>query len=303
MRFIARLAMRGPASAAAIAAALLLGSLYAGLLIVLSGAVVALVTLRRGPSEGLRVMVLSLVFAATIQALIAGNALQVVVLCGAAWLPVWIVSRNLGRNGAQAQPLMMIGLLIIAYSLAFRGAVGDVDAFWRERLELMLQLLAENGGTVVPTAQLSLVANQIHEWLIVAMFGMMAGMLLLGRWWQSELYNQGGFGREFCALRLPRVALTLTAVAGGVIFLDSLTGAGWSGVRDVFLVAVILFALQGLAVLHHRAREIRLSRGWFVALYFVLGTIPQLVGPILAATGASDTVADFRRLAKVQNGP
>ena len=55
MRFLARFAMRGPFFAAATAAALLLGSLSVGILLILSGGIIALTTLRRGAREGLRV--------------------------------------------------------------------------------------------------------------------------------------------------------------------------------------------------------------------------------------------------------
>ncbi len=65
---------------------------------------------------------------------------------------------------------------------------------------------------------------------------------------------------------------------------------------DVFVIAVVLFAFQGLAVVHHRARSIKLARGWLVGLYFLLAFMPQLVGPLLATAGVADSVADFRGL-------
>ena len=67
MRFIARLAMRGPIYAAATAAALQLASLAFGLLVILSGGVIALVTLRHGAAQGLRLVGSATLLATVVQ--------------------------------------------------------------------------------------------------------------------------------------------------------------------------------------------------------------------------------------------
>ncbi|MEQ8659869.1 MAG: hypothetical protein RLW62_03550, partial [Gammaproteobacteria bacterium] len=71
---------------------------------------------------------------------------------------------------------------------------------------------------------------------------------------------------------------------------------------DAFIVVVVLFAFQGLAVLHARARTISLASGWLTGLYVLLMLTPQVVGPILATTGVADSVADFRRLESPPRG-
>lgn len=303
MRFLARYAMRGPFHAAAMAAAMLLGSLSIGLLTILSGAVVALTTLRHGASQGLRVMVVAAPLAVAVRMLLGGPGLPTLVLGLVVWLPAWLMAVNLKRTGRQALPLLLVAALVAAYALAMRLAVGDVSAFWAERLESLFALIARDGGPQLGTGQIAAVADQMHAWTLVAMFCVLSSIIFLARWWQAALYNPGGFGTEFRELRLPRAMLAAAAVAALAVVVDRSAAAGPLAIAsDAFIVVVVLFAFQGLAVLHARARAISLARGWLTGLYVLLVLTPQVVGPILAATGVADGVADFRRLAPRSRG-
>ncbi len=296
MRFIARLAMRGPYHAAGVAAVALLGSGAIGLLIIIAGAVVALATLRHGSREGLRVMLLAGVVATAARLLTGNDALPVLVLGLVVWLPSWLLAANLRRSRRQALPLTMIGVLVVCYAAAIRAAVGDVTAFWVSHLTPLFELLARQGGARLSEAQIGLVAAQIHIWSLVAIFAILASMLLLARWWQAALFNPGGFGSEFRELRLPPAALVVAALAAVLLVADRAAGLGLALAGDVFVVVVVLFAFQGLALIHHRARRVSLSGGWLAGLYVMLLLLPQVVGPLLATVGVADGMADFRRL-------
>lgn len=303
MRFLARYAMRGPFHAAAMAAAMLLGSLSIGLLTILSGAVVALTTLRHGSREGVRVLAVAAPLAVALRMLLGGPGLPTLVLCLVVWLPSWLMAVNLKRTGRQALPLLLIAALVAAYALAMRTAVGDVSAFWGERLESLFALIARDGGPQLGAEQLSAVARQMHVWTLVAMFCVLASIIFLARWWQATLYNPGGFGTEFRELRLPRAMLVVAAAVAVAVVIDrGGQGGSLAVASDAFVVVVVLFAFQGLAVLHARARAISLAKGWLTGLYVLLVLTPQIVGPILAATGVADGVADFRRLAPRSRG-
>lgn len=297
MRFLARYAMRGPYHAAALAAALLLGSLSIGLLIVPAGAVIALVTLRKGTSAGLRVLGAASAIAVAVRALLDGSPMPTLVLCLVVGLPAWLLAINLARTQRQSLPLLMVGALVVAYAAAIRAAVGDVEAFWTTRLTALFALLATDGGPQIGAEQVAAAAGMIHAATLIAMFCMLAGIILLARWWQAVLFNPGGFGAEFRVLRLPRQALVMATLCGVGVFVDRLgSGVSIPLAGDAFVVVVVLFAFQGLAVLHARARAISLATGWLAGVYVMLMITPQVVGPILATTGVADSVADFRRL-------
>lgn len=300
MRFLARFAMRGPFHAAAVAAATILGALTIGLLIILSGAVVTLVTLRHGSRKGLEVIVLATAMAVAVRLLTSGEAMSMLVLCLIVWLPAWLMAINLARTRRQAMPLMMIAVLVGAYALAIRFAVGDVAAFWERRLQSLFDALAADGGPSLNPEQVAFVAAQIHVWTLVAMFSMLAAIVLLGRWWQAVLYNPGGFGSEFRELALPRLGLPIAFATAIAFMIERLAGMNLVVAGDAFVILVVLFAFQGLAVIHFRARAVSLATGWLAGLYVMLMLTPQIVGPILATTGIADGFADFRRLAARQ---
>jgi len=297
VRFLARFAMRGPYHAAAAAAVTMLGALTIGLLVILSGAVVTLVTLRHGSRRGLEVIALATAFAVAVRLVTSGDALAMLVLCLVVWLPAWLMAINLGRTQRQAMPLVMIAALVGAYALAIRLAVGDVAVFWEQRLQSLFEALAAEGGPSLNPEQVAFVAAQIHVWTLVAMFSMLAATVLLGRWWQAVLYNPGGFGSEFRELELPRWGLPIALATGVAYVAERLAGMNLVVAGDAFVIVVVLFAFQGLAVIHFRARAVSLANGWLAGLYVMLMLTPQIVGPILATTGIADGFADFRRLA------
>ncbi len=303
MRFIARFAMRGPLFAGGLAALAQLASLSVGLMIIVSGAIVALVTLRHGSREGLRVMALATALVVALRIGLGGEALPMVILCLVTWMPSWLLAINLGRNRQQALPLMMIAVLVSTYAVAIRIAVGDVTAFWFMRLQPLFEVLTADSATRLSDAQIGLVAAQLHGWSLIAMFCVLAAIFLLARWWQSVLFNPGGFGSEFRELRLPKVAVLAAGAIALALVVQTLTGAGLVVIGDVFVVVVVLFAFQGLAVIHFRARAVSLASGWLTGLYVLLMLTPQIVGPILATTGVADGLADFRRLRAARQRP
>ncbi|MCB1749426.1 MAG: DUF2232 domain-containing protein [Gammaproteobacteria bacterium] len=296
MRFLARFAMRGPFQAAAVAAATLLGALSFGVLIVFSGATVGLTALRQGSREGLKIMALATSLVVAVRIGLGLPAVPVMVLGLIVWLPAWLMALNLARTRHQALPLMMIAALVTAYAVVMRVGVGDVDAFWATRLQALFDALAAEGGPRLGAEQVAIIARQVHHWTLVAMFSLYAATILLARWWQAVLYNPGGFGAEFRELRLPRLLLPVAALSGAGM-LARLSGVEALGIAgDCFVIVVVLFAFQGLAVIHHRARVVTLARGWLVGLYVLLALTPQIVGPVLATAGVADCVSDFRRL-------
>lgn len=294
--------MRGPFQAAAVAAATLLGALSIGILVVLSGATVGLTALRHGSREGLKIMALAASLVLAVRLGLGLPALPVLVLGLVVWLPAWLMALNLARTRRQALPLTMIAALVTAYAIAMRLGVGDVDAFWTSRLQVLFDALSAEGGPRVGADQVAIIARQVHQWTLVAMFALFAATILLARWWQAVLYNPGGFGAEFRELRLPRLLLPVAALSGGGMLVGRGGVEGLAIAGDAFVIVVVLFAFQGLAVIHHRARVVTLARGWLVGLYVLLALTPQLVGPVLATAGVADGVSDFRRLAARRGG-
>lgn len=291
---IARLAMRGPFAAAACAAVLLIGALGFALLLVPSGAVVALATLRHGPREGLRVVALASALAALARFALAGDAAAMLVVCAVAWLPAVLFATALRQAGRQAVPVLLAAALAFTYALALRIGVGDVDAFWAERLAALVAQIEPSVAARLPAADLANLAARMHPWSLVGVELVVLGTVLLGRYWQAALYNPRGFATEFRALALPRTLLPVMAAAA---LLDAFAGPPLAGVgADALVILVVSCALQGLAIVHFRAAALGLAAGWLAAFYVALVLLPPVVGPLLATVGLIDGAADFRGL-------
>ena len=292
---IARFAMRGPLYAAATAAAFVLAALAFGLLLVPAGAVIALVTLRHGARMGAQAALTAAVLVVAVRLGLGQSWQPLLVLTALVFGPAWMLANGLRVSGAQAGPLLLAAMVVVVYAAGMRLAVGDVAAFWRELLVPLFALAKRDAGANFTDEQQTLIAGQVHLWSLVGMQCMFSGMLFLARWWQAALYNPCGFGAEFRELRLPRLLLGLALV---LTVLDLLNNRGVPGLAlagDACVILVVLFALQGLAVIHHRARITAMASGWLVGMYVLLMLMPQVAGPLLATTGLADSAVDLRR--------
>ena len=132
--------------------------------------------------------------------------------------------------------------------------------------------------------------------LIPVLTGLLAALLqittllslMLGRYWQALLYNPGGFGLEFRALRFsPAPAMVLLA---GMLLAPSL------GVQAAMLAPLcsVPLVFAGIALVHGLVAQNRMSRFWLVGLYVTLALFMQLIYPLLAILAIVDSLFDFR---------
>lgn len=260
-------------------------------LIVFSGGALALVTLRVGAGAGVTVLVAASVVIAALIALLTGQLWVGVLFALLQWAPVVplaLVLRytaSLGTSLAAAIGLGLSGLLLL-YALA-----PDLTPYWRELLEALLKaplqdsgLSAGDVGQVLDNAVQVMTGSVIASMLVVYTLS-----LFTGRWWQAVLYNPGGFGREFRALRLgrPAAAMALLLFAGAVV-------SDAHQATELAMVGLSLFFLQGLAVLHELSRRTDRPMLWLGAAYVVLVlALPQMLA-VLTALGVLDNLVDLR---------
>ncbi len=298
MRALANYIMRGPVQAMLVTAALGLISLFPvlGMFSVLSGAAVALVTLRHGAKQGGIVLLGASVISGVFMYFVFGNMVPGLLFTLLLWLPLWGLSLVL-RSGRSWSMLLDavagLGIIVVA---AFYLALNDPAQFWQEILAQMLEIMGSQGGM----AELDMIQQQIPalaEW----MTGMLAGALVTGliasmlfaRWWQALLYNPGGFRQEFYELRQNRVA-ALTVL---VILLVSKLGMGKISAMagDIMIIAVMVYSVVGLALVHALVARTVKHVGFLVAVYVLLFIIPPHVMLALASAGFADSWMDFRR--------
>lgn len=294
MRALASFIMRGRMQAV-LAAVLLSGlSLLLPPLLYLSGGTLALVGLRKGVAQGAEVMLLAGLALSALTWLAVGSPLPGLVFMGLVWLPVLFLAAVLRQTISLGFTLGLACTLGLLAVLAGFLILGDPTVWWQEHFEQLLR----------PTLEQFEMAPEEMESFIVRVAMLMTGIfavaivlnalfgLLVGRWWQSMLYNPGGFREEFHGLRLPKPLAWLTVL----VLLAALAAEGGIGQLAGNLVIVLLFfnLLQGLAVAHAIVAGRGWNVGWLVVLYLLLLFVPQVM-VLLILLGLSDSWLDFRK--------
>ena len=292
MRALADFVMRGrlQATLAVVVAAAL------PLLFWVSAAAGSLVLLRRGLNDALGIVLWALL--PTLLWWYLGEPRPLLELSGS--LALALVLRV---SVSWTRVLLASVLLGVLYGVIIDAVFGEVvKRNASELLELMPQMLGENYRQMTADEK-----AQIGELLAPVLTGLMAGLLqllsllcvLLGRYWQALLYNPGGFGREFRAVRLP--APMAVSLLVGIFLLPGLS------IELAMLTPLcsVPLAFAGVALLHGLVTQQRLARFWLVGLYVSLLLFMQLVYPLLVVLAVVDSLFDFRGRAARDgaNGP
>ena len=279
MRGLAEFIMRGRWQALAVAV-LGSGSLLFGWI---SAAAIALVTLRKGTASG-GWLVLWAMLPAAIVAAMSGDMGSVMLLLVAFCLSVILretVSLSLALIASV--PLAMLGgLALIALNGPF---LEDLVATFNEALRQLEQdTTSDQQGELAFT---SLAVPQVGALLAIGNTVVAVLAVLLGRYWQALLYNPGGFGQEFRALRLPQGAVVSLVALGTVLWLQGDEWRVWSA------VAVMPLTVVGFALVHAYAAHTDKGVTWLTLMYtlwIVLDPIKWVwLGFVMA-----DVFVDFR---------
>jgi hypothetical protein len=300
MQALATFIMRGRSQAALAASATAVLSLVVPLVGLVSSAAVALVTMRQGPTEGLIVGLFAGLASGLFAFAALGSPLPAIGFALALWLPVWIlgvVLRTTRSLGLTIQLASLIGLVIV---LGLRVGTGDATLYWTEILEPLRENLVQ-GQVVEEEASRTLVA-QIAPWMTAAFaatfYFQALVALFLGRWWQSLLYNPGGFGEEFRGLRLSRGI----ALLGVALLLVLAAGVESQLAADLLLLLTPLLFLQGVAVIHWLVRAMKGGRGWLIGFYLLLVLVMPHAEILVAGLGLGDMLMDVRARIRPRDG-
>ncbi len=273
MRPLAEFVMRGRLQAVAVAG-LGIGSLMFAWV---GAAAAALVTLRKGMTEGAFVVFWALLPA--IAVLVYGQ--DVGPLC---MLLVSAVTAEVLRS-SRSWPLALcsavVGGLVSAWALYY-GAQDYLVSVLATVQPVLDQLQAQSRGQL----------PQILTGDIAAVIGsstvLWSGLaVMLARWWQAILYNPGGFREEMWSLRLPAV-LTVSLVAAMLL----LSQAG-EVYRFWGVMCLLPLIAAGLSLVHGLVGRFSLGRVWLVVFYIAL----LLFGPlwaVLILTAIVDSWIDIR---------
>lgn len=298
MRGLASFVMKGLSSAVMVAAPLAILSLLFPPVGILSAAVIGLVTLRKGVAAGLTVIGVAAFVCGVLGYLLLGSPIPVIGFCLVAWLPVWGVSillRSTRSIGMAIQVTLGFGALVVA-AYYFQNA--DPVSLWKEMLQPLGKSLVE--AEVLTDQEGQLFITQMAGWmtgvLAAGFYLQSVGAVLLARWWQANLYNPGGFREEFHNLRLHRGLVIAASIV--VVWLLFQGASAPAFIRDIGLLLMAMFLIQGLAVAHSLVAQFGARRIWLIMLYVLLIFIMPHAAMIVAIVGMFDPWMDVRARVK-----
>ncbi len=295
MRALAEFVMRSRLHAMGMTAMLAFTTLLLPPVGYLAGAVIGLVTLRHGASEGLLTLVGGLALAAIVNSLNGGSAVTVGILA-LFWLPLWtllVLLRSSQSLSVMFQVAALFGVAVLF--LFYLVAEGDPSIWWQEVVQELFAAAGEvsghNGGQGVEMLLDPRLAEVLTGIMAAGFFLGLVVMALIARGWQAMLYNPGGLKEEFLALQLGKnaVFLGLAVMLPGMLMGDSVP----SMVPDLMQIWMTLFMLQGIAVAHALLDIRTQRRGWIAALYLV--TLFTPMGFIVTMVGVTDAWVNYRK--------
>ena len=319
MIMLARIADRGPMSAAVLAAGLLMAPVWLALLFVTGGAsglvllvgmfamlstvasaaVVTFVALRHGEIAAVKVFAACLLMLLVVSLTMKGSAFQIPLIAVTVWLPPIFAGFVLTRTVSMALAVITVGACSALAFLIIAMVIGDTTEFLRLQFNEIKAAAASEGVTAAlpPMSEAQMeqflvtLNSRIISSLAISVVSFSIGALFLARYWQARLFNPGGFQKEFHQLSLGRNVAVVCLVITGVCLI-----IGGDVPRAVALVFVCVLAIQGLAVVHALVKQRSMHRFWLHGIYMMVLMTPVLL--LLAALGLADNVIALRQKEK-----
>lgn len=252
MKGIAAFVMRGRLQALVVA----VGGAGSLLFCWISAAVIALITLRKGAGEGIWLFAWA-VLPAGLLFYVFGDSGPLTLLIGT--LVLALVLRGTVSLALMLLASVALGVVLGVVLLTLGGeSLAQLVAMFEQFLSSLEQQASQSEQAVQwarPTALQ--VAGMLGSGTAV----LSVLCVLLARYWQASLYNPGGFGQEFRALRYPAGITALMVL--------SAFGLATLGVeyRTWAMILVIPLGFAGLALVHARVAAKGQGTGWLIWFY------------------------------------
>jgi hypothetical protein len=241
----------------------------------LSGVPAGLLVLRKGPAYAMQILLICCLLVVLLFALAGTNPQVAIGFALGIWAPVYFCCSVLRQTQSQGWLVFAAGTIATAYVLIVHWYIADVPAWWLQWMELLIDNAFPDGGgeqyqkvlAQAAPAMNAVMAGGIATSLIVTTF--------ISRWWQSVLFNPGGFRTEFYALKVPSAVIILS-LTGIILLFISGEPQGSAGL-DILVVVIFLYLFQGLASVHRIVAEKSMPLVWLVLMYILLIFMPQAI--------------------------
>ena len=248
----------------------------------ISAAVLALVTLRKGPREGMYILAWA--------ALPAGFLLAV-------FNDVSPLSMIVGTTALAVLLRWSVNLPLTLLGASLVGAVTGLGLLWLgtnylEQLAAQFAELFAGFEEQLSQGEQKVELQPPGPATIAGMLGLMNAVtcvlcLLLARWWQASLFNPGGFRQEFHSLRYP------PAWAAGLVLLMLVISTYGLAFRPWAVLFAVPLSVAGLGFIHARAARRGQGAAW-LTVFYLLWLVLDPVKLIVIGVAVADSWLDFR---------
>lgn len=275
MLFLAKAVMQSPNRALMWAFILGAATLVLSPVGLLSGAVIALVTLAAGLQPGIRVLFATLL-GGGFASLVLGSVNALLLSGVEFWLPVFLLAVVLGKTRSLSLTIQVATGILLVGLVAVYALIGSPENAWQSFLQQLLSNWQAEGIPIEPEASALMLEQMPKVMTMLVFMGLYLvwlGTLFLGRWWQTSLYEAGSLGEQFRQLDLgSRLAWLLALLFVVVLFLPEQLLF-----QDMLGLLTLAFMLQGLAVLHQWVQVRGSGKGWLILVYILLGVLPHMM--------------------------
>ncbi len=247
----------------------------------LGTAIVGLVILRKGPVEGLMVLIWALL-PLGIALYLIGDPSPVIAMLGTAIL-AYVLRVTVSWEITLTIAVLVSALGSLVFELTATEVLAVIVEWYLEYTRQLASELKQTGGLSVAEAK-----NTIMGFFAMGQAYAMLAFLILARWWQSQLYNPGAFGKEFHQLRISPLLSTVLVFMMLVCFVFSEQLGRWIPLLTVPLV------VSAVAFVHWTLGSRKLSNNWVFGFYLLLLLLFQVVYPLLASLALMDSWFNLR---------
>tara|TARA_Y100000310_G_scaffold329547_1_gene399624 strand:- start:3161 stop:3988 length:828 start_codon:yes stop_codon:yes gene_type:complete len=246
----------------------------------LSTAAVSLVVLRKGSYEG-SIVLLWACLPTLVWLLVARDPTPIITMIGTVAL-----AYILRETVSWIYTLAVSVLLGIVAGYLFEVALPEVVAML---VNITIEYMKQSGGQPILQMDEPKLWSQLVGLYGASQGGFMLLCLMLARWWQSALYNPGGFRQEIHQLRLPPgMVLALIALMVLCANIANPYLAGWIPVFTIPLV------VAGISLTHWGAARSNLGKNWLLIFYLSL-LFFRFMYAVLLLLALIDSWIDVRR--------
>lgn len=270
-----------------------IGLLVLPLVYVLSVATLSLVSLQKGSTEGLVVGFIGAGLLLAAAVVFGGQVQSLFWLLFISWLPVIALSGITKNYGNIEQGLKFAFLLaVIVLGGLYALSAPNSSQYWLAFFEANLApMLSKINMPAEFFAQLKTILTVNMNGLLTSSVVLMVVLgMIVGRYWQAKLYQPGEFSKEFRQIKFGKILsiLALLTLLAATLAKDLMFFV------DLQRSFVLLFMLQGLAILHYLMQAKSYGIGILTMTYCVIFLLPA-VALTLALAGILDNWFDFRR--------